>query len=263
MLLAAASLALLGSCGATRVAPPPPPPVFDSTHEISDASVLGDVGAAPQRLWRDTKLVFGDGTNWLLLGGAGAYALVSERYWEDQEADFFRKHTLFGRTLQDGLGALGNGLTLYVGALAWYGLALANEDWRGYEASKTLLSAMTITALATLTLKQTITDGRPDGGSHDFPSGHSALSMATAATLDGLYGHAVGFPAYGLATLVGLQRLDTGKHDTGAVVFGWTLGYVIGHTLATHEAPRIFGLRVGLALDPERGGVGLSLWGGT
>lgn len=262
-LVLAASISALASCGATRVAPPPPPPAFDATQDMAEASPLRDLGAAPGRLWRDTKFVFGDGTNLLLLGGASAYAFANERYWEDQEAVFFRNHTLYGRTIQEGLGMLGNGITLYAGALAWYGLSLLNDDWRGYEASKTLLSALTLTSLATLTLKSTISDGRPSGGHHDFPSGHSSLSMATAATLDGLYGHTVGFPAYGLAVLVGLQRLDIGKHDTGAVVFGWTLGFVIGHTLATHEAPRIFGLRVGLELDPEIGGVGLKLWGGN
>jgi membrane-associated phospholipid phosphatase len=125
-----------------------------------------------------------------------------------------------------------------------------------------MLSSLTVTAALTGVLKTMIPDGRPSGGSHDFPSGHSSMSMAAAATLDGLYGHSWGVPAYCLATLVGLQRLDTGKHDSGAVVFGWALGYVVGHTLAKHHAPRIFGMDVGVLVDPETGGVGLALPGG-
>lgn len=88
------------------------------------------------------------------------------------------------------------------------------------------------------------------------------MSMAAAATLDGLYGHSWGIPAYCLAILVGLQRLDTGKHDTGAVVFGSALGYVVGSTLTKRHAPRIFGMELGLYFDPDSGGIGLALSGG-
>ncbi len=266
-------LVFLAGCGSTSVRRPPPPPPGSAAREIdlaqeeaarlSKTSVVGaDVRAAPRRLWDDTKLVFGSGRNWLLLAGAGAYAFAQEEWWEDSEEDFFREHTLFGSDAQQFLGALGNGATLCGGALIWYYVAMERDDARGYEDSKTLLSALTVTALTTGLLKTTITDARPSGGNQDFPSGHASISMATAATLGELYGPAFGVPAYTLAGLVGLQRLDVEKHDTGAVVFGWMLGFVVGQTIAAQHAPRILGLDLGLYVDPDSGDLGLSLSSG-
>ena len=264
-------LVLLSSCAAERGRRPAPPPSYavpaiqTSPQEDAPASELAGVGAdlraAPGRLWDDTRVVFSSPRSWLFLAGAGLYGLAQEN-WEEQEEEFFENHTLFSSAMQDVLGFLGNGATLYAGVLTWYFTALARDDASSYEASKTTLSAMTLTAISTGILKATVQDGRPSGGGYDFPSGHASMSMATAAALDALYGRAIGWPAYGLAFLVGLQRLDIEKHDTGAVVFGWTLGYVIGHTVATHHAPRIFGMELGVVADPDSGAYGLSLTGG-
>src|SRR5262249_13774848 len=146
------------------------------------------------------------------------FAFAQEHMWEDREEVYFKNHTFFSKGVQDGLATFGNGLTLYAGALTWYFIARANENVEGYEKSKALLSALTVTSAATLVLKGTFHDGRPNGASHDFPSGHASLSMTTAATLDELCGHGIGIPAYAMSGLVGLQRLDSGKHDTGAVL---------------------------------------------
>jgi len=218
--------------------------------------------ASPGRLWHDAGVVFSSRRNWLLLTGASAYAIFQEEVWEDQEEAYFRNHTLFPSWMQDALGFIGNGATLYAGVLTWYFTALARDDASSYEASKTTLSAMTLTAITTGAMKLVITDARPSGGGSDFPSGHASMSMAVASSLDSLYGRSIGWPAYALAILVGLQRLDIEKHDTGAVVFGWTLGYVIGHTVAAHHAPRIFGMELGVVADPDSGAYGLSLSGG-
>ena len=261
--LALVGLLVTGCASAPRPPLEPPPSGFGPAEGAeSSFSVGADLRAAPGRFWDDTKLGFGEPRTYLFLGLAGLYAIAQERGWEDQERAFFEHHTLFSSGTQDGLGALGNGATLYAGALAWYFTAMIQEDAASYEASKTVLSALTVTSAATLLLKGTLHDGRPNGGSHDFPSGHASLSMAAASSLGELYGPAVGVPAYTLAGLVGLQRLDTEKHDTGAVVFGWTLGFLVGYTLGAHEAPRILGLQVGLYQDPDSGDLGLTLYGG-
>src|SRR6185295_6257797 len=109
------------------------------------------------------------GRNWLMLGGAAAYAIAQEYGWEDQEEVFFQNHTLFGSDVQQFLGALGNGLTLVGGTVIWYAVSMGHDDVQSYEASKTLLSALTVTAAATGVLKLTVQDGRPSGGSYDFP----------------------------------------------------------------------------------------------
>lgn len=225
------------------------------------ATATHDLSNAPARLWSDIKTVFGDGGNLLALLGAGAYAIAQER-WEEHEAQYFEDHTLYGQTTSDVLAAMGNGLTLGAGVLTWYFIAQGREDPTSYENSKTVLSALTLTSIVTGLLKLTAPDGRPNGGTQDFPSGHSSASMAVAASLDELYGHGIGIPAYVLTGLVGLQRLDSGAHDSGAVVFGWVLGYVVGRTLAARSSPRVLGLEVGLCQDADSGSFGLSLSGG-
>lgn len=218
----------------------------------------GDLRAAPRRLWEDQKAVLGRPLNWYLLLGAGAYGLASQS-WEDRERDYFADHRILGTTARDVLGAMGNAITIYAGTLGWYFWTSGVGDEQGNEASKTVLSAVTVTTVDTLVLKTLVRDDRPNGDPHNFPSGHASLSMAVASSLDGLYGHAVGIPAMLVSGLIGLQRLDKERHDTGAVVFGWVLGYVVGHTLSRRDAPRIFGMDLGLVVDPDTGEPALSL----
>lgn len=263
-LLALSCGGLLG-CRAAGVASLPQEPGGGATLRPMDegdrpflASVGRDLAHVPDRLWEDGRAVYSSGGNWIALSAAGAYAYAQESF-EDREANYFRDHMLLGTTAQDVLGTLGDGAATFGGTLAWYLWALARDDAESYEASKTVFSALAVTGVTTTILKGLISDARPSGSTADFPSGHASQAMAMAASLDGLYGHRVGLPAYALAGLVGLQRLDTGNHDTGAVLFGWTLGYVVGKTVTGRHAPRIFGMDVGVTLDPGSGTVALGL----
>ncbi len=75
---------------------------------------------------------------------------------------------------------------------------LIQQDWKGLIQGVETAGA---TAAATLILKYTVNERRPDGSDmHSFPSGHSAVSFATAAFLQRRYGWAFGAPAYALAT---------------------------------------------------------------
>lgn len=261
-LLSVLTLAL-AACASPRGSRVPPPPRFEGPQGRGLlGTTLHDLGHAPARLWSDTRMVYSERGTWgrLLLGTA--YAIAHENLWEAQESATFRNHTIFGRTAQDGLATLGSGLFLYGGALAWYLGAAGGGHPQAYEASKTMLSVLTVTSASTLLLKAVIPDGRPAGGKYDFPSGHTSLSVATAAALDRMYGHGVGYPAYGIATLVALQRLDTRMHDTGAVLFGALLGYSVGSVVAGGEGPTVLGLKVAPYVDLEDGGFGVSLLGG-
>jgi hypothetical protein len=250
-------LLALGACATphpNRLVPPPPPQAGRFLGTVGR-----DIGAAPARLWADTRAVGSNGGTWIRLMLGTAYAVAHENLWEEQEAATFQNHTIYGRNAQDGLAIVGNGFFLFGGALAWYLGAVGGDHDRSREASTTVLSALTVTSASTLLIKALVPDGRPSGGKHDFPSGHTSLTMATAATLDEIYGHRVGVPAYGIATLVALQRLDTRRHDTGAVLFGALLGYSIGAVIGGGKEPTVLGLRVAPWVDPESGGLGITL----
>lgn len=78
---------------------------------------------------------------------------------------------------------------------------------------------------------------RPNGGDNtSFPSGHAADSFMLATLLNHYYGKKIGIPAYALATFVAFSRVEKGKHFATDVIFGSTLGYVIGSSaIRTHH----------------------------
>lgn len=99
---------------------------------------------------------------------------------------------------------------------------LIEKDWKGLQQG--VLTAAT-TAAATMILKYSIKERRPDGENyHSFPSGHSAVSFATAAFLQRRFGWKFGAPAYALAAYVGWGRVYSKKHHWWDVVGGAAIG---------------------------------------
>lgn len=81
------------------------------------------------------------------------------------------------------------------------------------------------TAAATLILKYAIKERRPDGSdTHSFPSGHSAVSFASAAYLQRRYGWKFGAPAYALSCYVAWGRCYAKKHYWYDVLAGAAIG---------------------------------------
>ena len=92
-----------------------------------------------------------------------------------------------------------------------------------------------------------------------FPSGHTTTAFAVASVL--AYGYKdkiwVGMTSYTVASLVGLSRINDGKHWASDVIAGAALGTFIGITLSKinlTEDPRL-----SLNPVPVNGGYGLSL----
>lgn len=101
-------------------------------------------------------------------------------------------------------------------------LTLVEKDWKGLLQGVETAAA---TAAVTLILKYSIKEWRPDhSNQHSFPSGHSAVSFATAAYLQRRYGWAWGGPAYALATYVGWGRVYSKKHHWYDVLAGAAIG---------------------------------------
>jgi membrane-associated phospholipid phosphatase len=265
-LIPSAGLLVVLACGCRQAAlrPEPPPVEWRTLTQTEGRSWLGTVGRdlahGPGRFLDDTRRVFVARRTWWSLLGATLFHSLNETY-DEREVDWFRRHSIYGSSGREAFEKIGNGITLFGGTLAWYATALATGNERGAASARTMMSALSVTALTTLGLKAAFDDSRPDGGRYNFPSGHASLSMAFATTLDGLYGHAAGIPAGLLSVLVGLQRLDTLRHDTGSVVFGWTLGYVIGRAITEGRDPRILGMLPGIVYDPEHEGWALTLTG--
>lgn len=99
---------------------------------------------------------------------------------------------------------------------------LITKDWEGLKQGA--LTAA-VTASASVILKYTIKEERPDKSNfHSFPSGHTAVSFATAAFLQRRYGWKFGAPAYALSAYVAWGRVFSKKHHWWDVVGGAAIG---------------------------------------
>lgn len=91
------------------------------------------------------------------------------------------------------------------------------------------------TFLATEGLKQSFPELRPDGSDRrSFPSGHTSISFAAAATLMERQGRDVGIAAHVAAAFVGLSRVEADKHHVHDVLTGAAIGELAG-LLLTHK----------------------------
>jgi membrane-associated phospholipid phosphatase len=81
-------------------------------------------------------------------------------------------------------------------------------------------------------LKVTVGRERPNGEDDmSFPSGHASTAFTLAAVAERHFGWKVGLPAYGVAGLVAVSRLQRNKHYLSDVIAGATLGYIVGRTV--------------------------------
>lgn len=142
--------------------------------------------------------------------------LLSNSVYAQSDRDFFvpSKH-------QKGVAVSTDvfAIALPVSALT---LTLVERDWKGLLQGVETAAA---TAAATLILKYSIKEWRPDHSNrHSFPSGHTAVSFATAAYLQRRYGWIYGAPAYALSCYVGWGRVFSKKHHWYDVLAGAAIG---------------------------------------
>ena len=124
---------------------------------------------------------------------------------------------------------------LLVGAAL--GVPAAQGDWRGdLEAAGSLLGAGGVS----YGLKELVHERRPDGSDRkSFPSGHAAISFAAAATLENRYGWEAGAPAFVLASLVGVARVEARKHHWYDAVAGGAIGTASGLLITSRRNDRV------------------------
>jgi hypothetical protein len=106
------------------------------------------------------------------------------------------------------------------------------------------LEAYFLNAGLTNLLKMAVARERPNGEDDmSFPSGHASTAFTLAVVAERHFGWKVGLPAYTVAGLVAVSRLQRNKHYLSDVMAGATLGYIVGRTVVRAnskplEAPR-------------------------
>lgn len=117
------------------------------------------------------------------------------------------------------------------------GLPAVEGDWKGTKEAAFSIGAASIVTSA---LKETIPEERPDGSDNkSFPSGHTSVSFAAAATLHKRHGWEVGIPAHAVAAFVGLARVKADKHFVHDVLVGAMIGETAGWIVTSRESDRV------------------------
>ncbi len=111
-----------------------------------------------------------------------------------------------------------------------------------------ILEAKLVNDFVTRSLKKSIgrerpgnqmSDGdeyRPFGGADSFPSGHTASAFAIASVIADNYNSPwAAFTSYGVASLVGVSRINQGAHWASDVAGGALVGYAVGKLISNFE----------------------------
>lgn len=115
--------------------------------------------------------------------------------------------------------------------VAALGIPAVHEDWRGVKQAALSLGAAQLT---TGSLKLLVEEQRPDASNdNSFPSGHTSMSFAAAATLGKRYGWEYGLPARAVAAFVAFARVKARKHYVHDVIAGAAIGEAAGWLLTT------------------------------
>jgi len=133
-----------------------------------------------------------------------------------------------------------------VGSLAFFGYAHLAQDRKACQVSVGLGRALVFSYLGANGLKMIFRRSRPNTIGHpenlwfqyegqppntnSFPSGHATYAASMATVLCGSYPESRWMPyaAWGIAGLVGLERIYNGMHHPSDVIAGFMLGYVLG-----------------------------------
>jgi PAP2 superfamily len=78
---------------------------------------------------------------------------------------------------------------------------------------------------------------RPDGSDHQsFPSGHAAVTFATATVIERHLGWRKSLIGYTIASYVAASRLHDNRHYLSDVIFGAAVGSIAGRTVVHHPS---------------------------
>jgi len=239
-------------------------PVVVATAQSADPNSQAPVSVAPpargadaspsslRSLARDlggdlTRLPSGDSALIASIG-AGLAAAV-----HPLDHDFNQRLAHTGSLFQAG-DVAGNTITLMGASTAAYALGRVFGHDRTAHVGLDLLRAQIVTEAVVQSLKFGVERPRPDGSSgYSFPSGHAAVTFATAAVLDRHHSWRVSIPAYAFATYVASSRLHDNVHNLSDVVFGAAVGTMAGRTVTRHVVPGFT-----LVPQPTRGGVAIT-----
>ena len=100
-----------------------------------------------------------------------------------------------------------------------------------------LLQAQILTEMLVEPIKFATRRERPDGSNRQsFPSGHAAITFATATVIERHLGWRKSLLGYTIASYVAASRLHDNRHYLSDVIFGAAVGSIAGRTVVHHAS---------------------------
>lgn len=222
---------------------------INSDNRLYDNTLIDiaktDLSNLPHTIFEDSKDTFLAKDNLIALLLAGGASIAMNQDADNEIANHFKKHHYFSNFKDEALYVIGHPGTHFAVTGIWYAISVKNNDQINHKRALTMATALTIDWAATIGLKAIRNNETPNGKDWAWPSGHTSSSFTVASVLDEFYGPKVGIPAYAAASLVAYRMMDTGDHWASDVVFGATLGWVVGHSVAgKHEKLEVAGFKV-------------------
>jgi len=114
-----------------------------------------------------------------------------------------------------------------------------------------LLQAQIVASAFTYGVKVAVQRNRPTGECCSFPSGHAAVTFATASVLERHFGYRGAWPTWLIAGYVAASRLTDNRHFASDVIFGAALGVASGWTVVGRHGRNEFAM---VPIAMRRGG---------
>jgi membrane-associated phospholipid phosphatase len=125
----------------------------------------------------------------------------------------------------------GEGWVQAGGALGSWAAGAIAGDARLQQFGRDAAESLLVSTVLVTAIKLPVDRTRPNGGDHSFPSGHTITAFCIAPVVTRYFGWGAGVPAYLLATVTGLARVEGNYHYLSDVFAGATLGIVIGNAV--------------------------------
>lgn len=165
----------------------------------------------------------------LVIGGV--LTGLATRYDSHSAAAFHNPPRAAGAVLDLG-DDYGTGTYLMAASAATWGTGLLFRSDGLKTTGRSLVLGLAADALLVSSIKAVARRKRPDGSDlRSFPSGHTSGAFTFSTVLSRRYGWHVGLPAYALATVTAMDRMEDKKHFASDVVAGAVLGIVIGRAV--------------------------------
>jgi hypothetical protein len=249
LITAVLTLALSGPTQLPQAASPPDPPEQQAEPQKPQAEPQeqkADAQEPPTPPHTGIRALFGNlgedikhlpaMQNVYIAGVGGGFALGAHPWDQAFNAKLLSHYDAVNTFFAPGK-YLGNTPEQVAFSLGTYAVGRLRDQPKVAHLGMDLLQAQLLSEMMVEPLKYAVRRERPDGSNNlSFPSGHSAVTFATATVIERHLGWRKSIVGYAIASYVAMSRIHDNQHYLSDVIFGAAVGSIAGRTVVHHQA---------------------------